>query len=161
VTKNENTTPIPGELLPWRAGPDVARALGYTTETLYPWLEAMGVETIKPGRVRLVNCRSLVQALDLWSEAEKGGVLTEEDWSFIHAAKKTGKHHRFKSLRQLWGKELSKELDKTSKEALEVLLELKGDERRKAITALKRAVDKYTAQIRSEEKPIKSKKDTQ
>lgn len=78
---------IPGDQLEWRAGPDVARALGMTTETLYPWLDAMGVQRIEIASSKvLVDMPALAEALKLWAKVERGAELTLEEWGLVESA---------------------------------------------------------------------------
>jgi hypothetical protein len=74
----------------WQAGPAVAESLGMTTETLYPWLDAMGVQRIQVvHRTILVDTHALLEALDLWARAESGGELTPEEIERITATWKS------------------------------------------------------------------------
>lgn len=99
-------TPIAGDMLPWRAGPDVARALGMTTETLYPWLDAMGVQRIEIASSKvLVNMPALADALKLWARYERAENLSIEEYEIISRGQRASKAAR-KSVAQIMGREL-------------------------------------------------------
>lgn len=93
-------------MLPWRAGPDVARALGMTTETLYPWLDAMGVQRIEIASSKvLVNMPALADALKLWARYERAENLSIEEYEIISRGQRASKAAR-KSVAQIMGREL-------------------------------------------------------
>lgn len=84
---------IPGDQLEWRAGPDVARALGMTTETLYPWLDAMQVDRMEIAHSKvLVYMPALAEALSLWHRHEKGEELELDELNRLIKARQSSKH---------------------------------------------------------------------
>jgi hypothetical protein len=135
-----------------------------TTETMYPWLKAMGVRVIEPKHSkRLVDCRGLTEALELWHHYEAGGELDLDQHNRVQAAKLSSK-----ALPAPLINYLAKQLDTDSANVWAVLNGLDYDQSGKATRAAieaweadNKADAKTIAKWEAQYKAIKSKKDDQ